>query len=182
MPILLPRLFLVAFCLILICAGNAFAQKNEVSFIAGGGKLSSDGGSVGASAFTIAYTRTLIGGLAAEGSIDFFFIKNGSLSNDDYGAFQAAVVYHLPSVKTTKFPIFYVTAGIGKVSTDFTEIPGEKVYRLGGGVKYYLSENHKYGLRFEVRDEITTRGSQGYPISGDRLHLLSVRGGISCRF
>ena len=176
------RSFLIACFLTVVCSTSAWAQKNEVSLIVGGGRLSGSGGSVGASAGSFAYTRSLIGGLAAEGSIDFFFVDNGSVSKDDYGAVQASLVYHFVPVRKRGSLIPYLVAGIGKVSTDFTEIPGEKIYRFGGGVKYYFSDNHGFGLRVELRDEITRQGLQGYPITGSTLHLVSLRGGFSYRF
>lgn len=175
--------FLVAACIALFCSSNAWAQKNEMSLIIGGGQLSGEDRSVPASAFSIGYTRSIIGGLAAEGSVDVFFVRNGSLARDDFAAAQAAVVYHFRPVTKSRSLVPYVVAGIGKVTTDFTEIPADRVVRLGGGLKYYFSEQHKFGFRVELRDEITTGNSLGYyPVSGSRLHLVSVRAGITCRF
>ena len=161
------RSFLVACFLTVVSSSSALAQKNELSLIIGGGKLSSESGSVGASACSIAYTRTLIGGLAVEGSLDAFFAKNGTPPfRDDFGSVEASVLYHFVPVKKTRTLIPYVAVGIGKVSTDFTEIPGEKIYRFAGGIKYYLSDEHRWGMRLELRDEITmTEGYQGYPVS-----------------
>ena len=178
------RSFLIACVLAVVFSSSALAQKNELSLIIGGGRLSSESGSIGASACSLAYTRSLISGLAVEGSLDAFFAQNGTPPfRDDFGSVEASLVYHFLPVKKTRTLIPYVTAGIGKVSTDFTEIPGEKIYRFGGGVKYYLSDGHRWGMRIEVRDEITiTDGSQRYPVSGSRLSVVTVRGGISYRF
>lgn len=176
------RRLLLACCLIACCFSNAFAQKNELSFIVGGGQLSNGDKSVRASAFTFAYTRSLPVGLAVEGSLDVFYVKNPPLKLDDYGAAQIAVLYHFGSVSKSHRVIPYITAGVGKVSTDYTEIPGEIIYKLGGGVKYYFSEESPLGLRVEVRDEITRQGHQAYPLAGSRLSLVTLRAGVTYRF
>lgn len=176
------KLFMAACLFMLVDASNAWAQNNELSLTIGGGKLIGDGKSVPASAFSIAYTRSLIGGIAAEGSIDSFFVNNGSVPHDDYAAVEASLLYNFVSIKKSRTPIPYVTAGIGKVSTDFTEIPGEKIYRFGAGMKYFFSDKHDLGLRIEARDEVTTRGFQGYPVPGTRVKAITVRGGIVYRF
>src|SRR6185436_17347971 len=134
------RSFLIACFLAAVFSSSALAQKNEVSLVIGGGRLAGKSSSVPASAFTFAYTRNLIGGLAAEASLGAFFVSNGTPAfRDDYGSVDASVVYHFIPIRKSRTLIPYVTAGIGKVSTDFTEIPGEKIYRFGGGVKYYFS-------------------------------------------
>ena len=178
------RPFLIACFIAVAFSSTAFAQKNELSLIIGGGRLARESGSVGVSACSIGYTRSLIGGLAVEGSLDTFFAKNGTPPfRDDFGSAEASVVYHFVPTRKTRTLIPYVTAGIGKVSTDFTEIPGEKIYRFGVGIKYYLSNEHRWGTRLELRDEVTrTEGYQSYPVSGSRLSVVTVRGGISYRF
>jgi len=178
------RTFLGACFVAIVFSSSALAQKNELSLIIGGGRLIGRNESVSASACSLGYTRSLIGGLAVEGSLDAFFAQNGTPPfRDDFGSVEASLVYHLLPVKKTRTLIPYLTAGIGKVSTDFTEIPGEKIYRFGGGIKYYLSDEHRWGMRIEVRDEITkTGGYQSYPVSGSRLSVVTVRGGISYRF
>ena len=174
-------LFLIC-CLFCLLSSNALAQGNELSFIVGGGKLSDDDRAINASAFTAAYTRRIIAGLAAEGSLDLFFVKNPDFGKDDFGAAQIAAVYHFRPISKNRSVIPYLTAGIGRISTDFTEIPADTVYRLGGGVKYYFSEEYPFGIRIELRDEITRNGKQGYPLSGSRLSLVSLRAGITYRF
>ena len=170
----------LACCVLAICA-SASAQKNELSLIIGGGVLTDGKESTNASAFTISYARHIVKGLAVEGSLDVFFIKNGSLNRDDFGAAQIAVVYHFGSLKSHRV-IPYVTAGIGSLSTDFTEIPSDVVYRIGGGIKYFFSKDSPFGLRVEVRDEITPQGHQRYPLPGDPVSLISVRAGVTYRF
>jgi opacity protein-like surface antigen len=175
------RLFF-ACCLIACCFSNAFAQKNELSIIAGGGRLSDGDSSVRASALTLAYTRSLPLGLAVEGSLDVFYVKNPPLASDDFGAAQIAVLYHFGSVSKSHRVIPYITAGAGKVSTDYTEIQSDPIYKFGGGVKYYFSDESPLGIRVEVRDEITRQGHQGYPLAGSRLSLVTLRVGVAYRF
>lgn len=178
---MLKYLFLMC-CFFCLLSSNALAQGNELSFIVGGGKLSDADRSVNASAFTAAYTRRIYAGLAAEGSLDVFFVKVPGFGKDDFGAAQIAVVYHFRSTSKNRSVIPYLTAGIGRITTDFTEIPSEPVYRLGGGVKYYFKEDSPFGLRIELRDEITRSGGQGYPLTGSRLSLVSLRAGLTWRF
>jgi hypothetical protein len=176
------KALLVAVVFLMACV-NANAQKNELSLIVGGGQLSGESRRVPASAFSIGYTRSIVGGLAVEGSIDIFFVRNGSLAADDFTAAQAAISYHFRPVTKSRAVIPYVVAGIGKVTTDFTEIPADRVIRLGGGLKYYFGENCPFGLRLELRDEIIAGGSLSYyPVSGSPLQVVSLRAGISYRF
>ncbi len=175
------KTFFLACFLALMTGSNAFAQKNELSLIIGGGVLTDGDSSVNASAFTVSYDRHIVKGLAIEGSLDVFFIKNGSLNRDDFGAAQIAAVYHFGSLKNRRV-IPYVTAGIGSLTTDFTEIPSDPVYRFGAGAKYYFGKESPFGVRVEVRDEITRQGHQGYPLRGDRLSLVSIRAGVTYRF
>lgn len=171
----------LASCILLAICGSASAQKNELSLIVGGGVLTDGTKSTNASAFTISYDRHIVKGFAVEGSLDVFYIKNGSLNRDDFGAAQIAAVYHFGSLKNHRV-IPYVTAGIGSLSTDFTEIPSDVVYRFGGGIKYYFGRDSPFGVRVEVRDEITPQGHQAYPLPGDPLSLVSVRVGVTYRF
>ena len=175
------KILFLACCVVLAISGSASAQKNELSLIVGGGVLTDGKQSTNASAFTMSYDRQVVKGLAVEGSLDVFYIKNGSLNRDDFGAAQIAVVYHFGSLKNRRM-IPYVTAGIGRITTDFTEIPSDVVYRFGGGIKYYFGKDSPFGLRVEVRDEITPQGHQAYPLPGDPLSLISVRVGVCYRF
>ena len=178
---MLRYLFLTCFLFCLL-SSNVLAQGNELSFIVGGGRLSDGDRAINASAFSAAYTRRIFGGFAAEGSLDLFFVKNPDFGRDDFGAAQIAVVYHFRPTSKNRSVIPYLTAGVGRISTDFTEIPTDPVYRLGGGVKYYFNEDYPFGLRIELRDEITRNGRQGYPLTGSRLSLVSLRAGVTYRF
>jgi hypothetical protein len=171
----------LASCVLLAICGNANAQKNEISLIIGGGVLTDGKQSTNASAFTVSYDRQIVKGFAVEGSLDVFYIKNGSLNRDDFGAAQIAVVYHFGPLKNRRV-IPYVTAGIGRITTDFTEISSDVVYRIGGGIKYYFGKDSPFGLRVEVRDEITPQGHQAYPLPGDPVSLVSIRAGVTYRF
>ncbi|MDQ1523128.1 MAG: hypothetical protein QOE47_1052 [Pyrinomonadaceae bacterium] len=178
-------LYAICCCLFIACGvAHAQDQKNEFSVTAGGGSLRGDNDSVAAApVFTVAYTRGLTDRIAVEGSIDGYYVKQPGLSRrDDFLDVQVAGLFHFAPMTASKRVIPYLTAGVGRVSTDATEIPAETITRLGGGVKYYPSENHNVGLRVEVRDEITRRGGQGYPVSGDRINIISIRAGVTFRF
>jgi len=178
---MLKSLFL-ACCLFPLFLSDAFAQNNELSLTVGGGSFTDGDKSVTASAFTIAYTRSIIKGLTVEGSLDGFFITTPLIGSDGYGAAQIGAVYNFRSNAASRRIIPYVSAGVGKVTTDFTEIPAEVVYRFGGGAKYYFTENSGWGIRVELRDEITSRGLQNYPLKGSHLSLVSLRAGVTYRF
>jgi hypothetical protein len=177
-------LFAVCCCLVLAHGANAQTQKNEFSVTAGGGNLQGGNDSVAAApVFTVAYTRGLTDRIAVEGSLDGYYVKQpGRSQRDDFLDVQVAGLFHFVPMTASKRVIPYLTAGVGRVSTDVTEIPAETITRLGGGIKYYPSDNHNVGIRVEVRDEITSRGGQGYPVSGDRINIISLRAGVTFRF
>ena len=178
------RLLFVVWCLLVACSVNAQTQKNEFSVMAGGGSLSGGGQSVAAApVLTVAYTRGLTDRIAVEGSIDGYYVKQPGISRrDDYLDAQVAGLFHFAPMTATKRVIPYLTAGVGKVSTDPSEIPANVITRLGGGIKYYPSDNYNIGLRVELRDEITRKGGQGYPVPGDEINIVSLRAGITFRF
>lgn len=177
-------LFAACCCLVVAHGAYAQAQKNEFSVTVGGGSLQGENDSVAAApVFTVAYTRGLTDRIAVEGSLDGYFVKQPGVSRrDDYLDAQIAGLFHFAPMTATGRVIPYLTAGVGRVSTDPSEIPAETITRLGGGIKYYPSDNHNIGLRVEVRDEITRRGGQGYPVSGDRINIISLRAGVTFRF
>lgn len=178
----MARLFISACCLMLICFSNTFAQKNEMGILFGGGKLSDRNDSVGSFAYTIAYSRTIAWGLGVELSVDPFTARTSPSYVDSFGSGQLAAVYNFPSLGKDRTLIPYVSAGAGRVSTDFLDIPGEFIYRYGGGVKYYFGDESPFGIRMEVRDEITRKGRQPYPLQGSRVSLVTVRAGLAWRF
>ena len=168
--------------LIALCYSPCFAQSNQLSLSFGGGKLISHGQSVSAPAFTLAYSRNLTSHIAAEGSLDAYWVSISGFGWDGYDAAQAAIVLHILPVDNPRRIVPYVTAGIGKVTTDFTEIPSERITRFGAGVKYFLSEDSPFGIRVEFRDERTKKGIQGYPLPGPDIEFVSIRAGIVWRF
>lgn len=178
------KLLFAMCCCLFIAYGSANAQKNEFSVTVGGGSLRGENDSVASSpAFTVAYTRGLTDRIAVEGSIDGYYVKQpGRSRRDDFLDAQVAGLFHFIPMTESKRVIPYLTAGVGRVSTDVTEIPAETITRLGGGVKYYPSDDHNIGLRVEVRDEITRRGGQGYPVAGDLINIISLRAGVTFRF
>jgi len=178
----MPKRFFLACCFISFCFSNAYAQKNEFSSIMGGGRLSDSKKGVNAFAMTASYTRSIIAGLAAEGSLDAFFVETASIKSNDYTAAQVSLLYRFGSINKSHRVIPYITVGIGKITTDWTEILSDPIYKLGAGVEYYFSEQSPLGLRVEVRDEITRKGHQDYPLAGPRIFLVSLRAGVSYRF
>ena len=181
-------LFAACCCLFIAYGASAQTQKNEFSVTVGGGSLQGGNDSVAAApVFTVAYTRGLTDRVAVEGSLDGYYVKQPGSSGrdgfrDDFLDVQVAGLFHFVPMTATGRVIPYLTAGVGRVSTDVTEIPAETITRLGGGIKYYPSDDHNVGLRVEVRDEITRRGGQGYPVSGDLINIISLRAGITFRF
>ena len=174
------RLLLATFFLALICAVPAVAQKNEISFSAGGGGLVGNGESKGASAYTLAYNRNITDRWAAEGSLELFYINVPNFGRDDYIGVQGAVLYHFRSGKDQRL-VPYLTVGVGNTSTDPTEIPSSLVIRLGGGFKYFLDQSQRFGLRVEARNEIIEKDNTVfYPPT--RINFPSVRAGFIYRW
>ena len=168
--------------LIALASSRAMAQgRSEIAFSLGMGSLetSTGGGSTGV--FSLSYTFHITRHFSAEGALDFFNYKipgiNSESYNDDYHGAEAAVLYYFIHSRETRRLLPFVAAGIGKTTTDFTEIPAHIYYRLGAGIAYHL--NSSLGLRMEARDEIIAElWTYGRP-SG---HLPSVRCGIAYRF
>ncbi len=174
------KLFLAACCFLPMCFSAAQAQQNEVSISVGGGSLVSQGESLSAPTFTLAYTRNLPARFAVEGALEVFFVPIRGFGRDGFGGVQGAVLYHFRSPTKPQRLIPYLTVGVGKTTTDFTEIPGESVVRLGGGVKYFFSE--AFGLRVEMRDEIISNQRRTIPWPGSSINFPSARVGIIYRF
>ncbi len=169
------RLFIVACCLVAVCSVDAAAQSNEISFSAGGGTLVADR-NVSVPVFALTYSHSITSRIAAEGSIDGFYVHG-----DDFLGVQAAGVYHFADAESVRRVIPFVTAGVGSTSTDATEINSKLVVRLGGGVKYFVTES--LGVRVEVRDEIVHTSDDPYfTVGGPVANLPSARVGVIFRF
>jgi hypothetical protein len=177
--------YAVLFGLILI-GQNVWAQgRNELSFSLGAGSLQvkPDGGAT--AVYSFSYRGHITRHISAEGAIDIFYYKfltgssnsRQSIYKDDYVGAEAAIVYYfLPNREIDRL-LPFVVGGIGKTSTDFTEIPAHPYYRFGAGFSYNLTE--KWGLRFELRDEII----KSLYINGNPTgNLPSARLGIVRRF
>lgn len=158
--------------------------RNEIAFSAGAGflQVNPDGGTT--PVWSLSYRRHITSHFSVEGALDVFYYKqligpldDQSVFNDDYLGADAALVYYLlPNRETNRF-LPFVAAGIGKTSTDFTEIPGHPYYRFGAGFSYNLTD--KWGMRFEARHEIVkSLYIHGNPTG----NLPSVRLGIVRRF
>jgi hypothetical protein len=158
--------------------------RSELAFSIGGGSLQVNPGGGATAVLSASYRLHITDHISAEGALDVFYyrLKVGphdapSTMNDDYIGAEAAVIYHfLPNRQTGRL-LPYLVAGIGKTTTDFTEIAAHPYYRLGAGISYHLTE--RYGLQLEVRDEIVKRLYVNGQPNGN---LPSVRGGIVIRF
>jgi hypothetical protein len=171
--------------LIILMGPVSLAQgRHELAFAAGGGTLivKPDGG--GTPVFSLSYQFHFTKHLSAEGAFDIFYYKfltgpagQQYVYRDDYAGAEAAFVYHFWGNRDAGRWLPFVAAGIGKTTTDFTEIPATLYYRFGAGVSYHMTRS--LGLRFEIRDErITGLWQSGSP----KAHLPSGRVGIVLRF
>jgi hypothetical protein len=176
---------IVLIFLILSGGRQALAQaRNEISFSAGVGSLQiiPDGGAT--PVYSFSYRRNITRHFSIEGSLDIFYYKfltgplnKQSVYKDDYLGAEAAVVYYFRPNREIGRLLPFVAAGIGKTSTDFTEIQAHPYYRFGAGFSYNLTE--KWGLRFELRDEIV---KSLYIHDSPTGNLPSARLGIVRRF
>jgi hypothetical protein len=176
---------IVLFLLLLTGSRQVWAQdRNEIAFSLGAGSLqvNPDGGAT--PVYSFSYQRHITRHFSAEGALDIFYYKfrtgpvdNQSVYKDDYLGAEAALVYYFLPNRETRRLLPFVAAGIGKTSTDFTEIPAHAYYRVGAGVSYNLTE--KWGLRFELRDEIVEKL---YIHNNPTGNLPSIRLGIVRRF
>ena len=181
----MTKQFAAACFVVLLGAVGVRAQSNEFSFMAGGGALIVGNEPKATSVWTLAYARNLTRQIAVEGSLDVFFDpipqRGGGVFRDDYEAFQVAGLYHFRFGAKPQRLVPYLTAGVGRTSTDFTEIPGATIVRLGGGVKYFFGAAQRLGLRLELRHEIIgARNTIAFP--PQRVNLPSARVGVVYRF
>jgi hypothetical protein len=132
---------------------------------------------------SFAYRFHVTDRLSAEGALDFFAYRSpvgpavppsGYL--DDYSGAEAALIYHLRGSRERRKWIPFAAIGVGRTTTDFTEIPATNYYRFGTGVSYNFSD--RFGTRVEIRDEAITGLSGSSPIT----NLPSIRAGIVLRF
>jgi hypothetical protein len=172
-------------CFILLGSHYVWAQaRNEIAFSIGAGSLQVNPGGGTTPVWSFSYRRHITRHFSAEGALDVFYYRflsgppdNQSIYKDDYLGAEAALVYYLLPNRETGRLLPFVVAGIGKTTTDFTEIPAHPYYRFGAGFSYNLTE--KWGLRFEVRDEIIkSLYIHGSPTG----NLPSARLGIVLRF
>jgi hypothetical protein len=177
---------IVLVCGIVALAGMpALAQgRSELAFSMGGGSLRThpDGGFTVVAGFS--YQFHITPHFSAEGALDFFNYKflTGPPDaqytyTDDYAGAEAAIVVHFRANRQRGGLLPFVVAGIGKASTDFTEIAATPYYRFGLGVAYNLTDC--WGLRLEARDEVIKRLYYHGTPSGN---LPSIRLGIVYRF
>ena len=179
------RKLLFLLCIIAVASPQLMAQGlSELALSFGGGSLQANPGGGSTAVFSFSYRFHITHHISAEGAFDFFNYKfltgtpdGQSIYKDDYHGAETAIAYYLLSNRETGRFLPFVVAGIGKTTTDFTEIPSHLYYRLGAGVAYHL--NDWFGVQVEVRDEIITRL---YQSGNPRGNLPSIRGGVIFRF
>ena len=156
--------------------------RSEIAFSAGAGSLQVNPGGGSTGVFSFSYRFHITRHFSAEGALDTFNYKfptgpSNSIYKDDYLGAEAAVVYYFLPKRETGRVLPFVVAGIGKTTTDFTEIAAHPYYRLGAGISYFLTD--RFGLRLEFRDEIITKLENSGSPTGN---LPSILGGIAYRF
>ena len=177
-------LFAVGIVLAMPPAAWPAQGRNEFAASAGVGTLVVNNGGGVTPCFSLSYRFHLTEHLSVEGALDTFTYKlnvgpppQPSIYRDGYVGAEAAAVYHLRSNRETKRWIPFVAAGVGRTTTDFTEIPSTLYVRLGIGASYHFSE--RIGVRMEIRDEIV----QGlYSAGSPGGNLPSLRIGVVYRF
>jgi hypothetical protein len=157
---------------LLLATALCAQARSELAFSAGGGALQVDSTTMPTPVVSFSYLYHITDHISAEGGLDIFFHYW-----DGYTGAEAAFVYHFREWRETGRWIPFVAVGIGKTTTDFTEIEASRYFRLGGGVSYHFTE--KFGARIEVRDEIIDKL---YSAQRSGANLPSVRAGLVYRF
>ena len=181
----LSRVMLCLLCLLPVVSRQVRAQnRSEVAVSLGAGSLQTNPGGGATAVFSFSYRFHITRHFSAEGALDSFTyqFRAGAADSsyqyrDGYLGAEAALVYYFLSNRATRRVLPFVVAGIGKTTTDFTEIAAHPYYRLGAGVSYHMTE--RLGLRIELRDEIIKSLANANNPDGN---LPSVRLGIVYRF
>jgi hypothetical protein len=177
------RLLMLVVCLVPAASLQVWAQgRSEIAVSLGAGSLQVKPGGGTTPVFSVSYQFHITGQFAAEGALDLFYYKFDAgpvmgIYKDDYLGAEAAVLYYFRTGRETRLWLPFVVAGIGKTSTDFTEIAAHPYYHLGAGVAYHLTD--RLGIRLEARDEII-KSLAVY--GGPNGNLPSIRCGIVFRF
>jgi hypothetical protein len=129
-----------------------------------------------------AYDLHVTGRVTVEGALDIFYYDTpttglGSVYRDDFAGAEVAVLIHPLNCCDTGRLLPFVAVGIGKTTTDFTEIAANRYYRFGVGAAYQL--DLRFGVRLELRDDYITRLYGG---GSPAAHLPSVRASFVRRF
>ncbi len=168
----------ILLCFAAIISTQANAQsRSELAFSLGAGSLQTTPGGGATAVFSFSYQFHISRHFSAEGALDGFTYQTRTGYKDGYLGAEAAAIYSFLNNRETGRWLPFVAAGIGKTTTDFTEIAADRYYRIGAGVAYHFTE--RIGLRIEIRDEIMK--SLHYD-STSMVHLPSARCGIVYRF
>lgn len=178
------KIALLASAMMLFSAPLRAQGRHELAFSLGAGSLFVHHESASTPVFSFSYQFHFTKNASAEGALDCFTYRfltgpldQQSYYRDGYTGAAAALVYNFRDYHQVGKWIPFVSAGIGKTTTDFTEIRASVYYRFGSGVTYHFTE--KYGIRLELRDEVITGL---YANGSPRGNLPSVRAAIVRRF
>jgi hypothetical protein len=172
-------------CFSLIGSRQILAQaRNEFAFSLGAGSLQVEPDGGANVVFSFSYRFHITQHISAEGALDAFFYNQMSGPSDNrhvyrdgnLGAEVAVAYYFLPNRDTNRF-LPFINVGIGKNTTDWTEIRAHPYYRFGGGFQYNMSD--KWGLRVEIRNDLL---KDLYLAKKPNANLISARLGIVRRF
>jgi len=178
-------MLILSLSLVAAAGRQAGAQgRSEIALSLGAGSLQVIPGGGATTVFSLSYRFHITRHFSAEGALDSFNYNipvgppdTSSVYKDDYLGAEAAVVYHFLPDREPGRLLPFIAAGIGKTTTDFTEIAAHPYYRLGAGINYYLTD--RLGFQVEVRNEIIKRLYEDHQPNGT---LPSIRGGIVLRF
>ncbi len=183
-PKILPFLIVLVGAFLLVPALTFAQGRSEFAVSTGAGTLVASSGGGITPVFSLSYRFHITDRFSAEGALDTFTYKYrvGPIGQqydyrDGYLGAEAALVWHLRSNRGTNRWIPFVDAGIGRTTTDFTEIPAATFFRAGIGASYFFKE--KYGIRVELRDEIVSRL---YDSESRNVNIPNLRVGLVYRF
>jgi hypothetical protein len=156
----------------------------ELAVSGGGGALNTRSDTTFSPVVSLSLLAHIDEHVSVEGGFDLFWrrLVSGpeaqSVFWDDYAGAEISGLFHFRPSREERRWIPFVAAGIGATSTDFTEIAAHRYYRLGAGLSCHFNE--RYGIRFELRDEIIE--GLGADLGDSKAHLPSLRAGFVLRF
>jgi len=181
------KIHVAAAILVFACYPTAQTKaqgRQELAFSAGAGSLFVNGAGRTSPVGSFSYRFHFTNHISAEGALDFFSYEFQSgppaqpySYRDGYSGAEAALVYYLRQSRPSQHWLPFIAAGVGKTTTDFTEIAAAPYYRIGVGISYHFTA--RFGIRVEMRDEIITKL---YGNGSPNGNLPSIRFGLVYRF